>query len=434
MANTNDDDFVDYEDDEEEEAPKNVKDTKKGHLVGMHTTTFKDFMLKEELLQSITRNGFEHPSQVQYECIPQAILGADIICQAQSGMGKTAVFVLSTLQQITPVEGVCSCIVLVHTRELAFQIEKEFQRFAKGTGCTCEVFYGGVNIKQDFAKLAVAVPNIIVGTPGRIRDLIVERKKLDVSKVKHFILDECDELLTELKMRQDVQDIFKSTPVEKQVMMFSATLDKEIRPLCRKFCLSGSPMEIFLDDNSKLTLHGLMQYYVKLDENQKTKKLMDILDQVDFNQVVIFVSNKDRAFQLNKLLEDNNFPSVCIHGNPMKQEQRIERFTAFKAFKYRVLVATDLFGRGVDIEKINVVINYDFTDDPDQYLHRVGRAGRFGTKGLAISFIAPPVTGKDGEEVQNDQKVLDIVQSRFSCQVPPLPNSIDAASYQSAYK
>jgi ATP-dependent RNA helicase UAP56/SUB2 len=118
----------------------------------------------------------------------------------------------------------------------------------------------------------------------------------------------------------------------------------------------------------------------------------------------------------------------------MKQEQRIERFTAFKAFKYRVLVATDLFGRGVDIEKINVVINYDFTDDPDQYLHRVGRAGRFGTKGLAISFIAPPVTGKDGEEVQNDQKVLDIVQSRFSCQVPPLPNSIDAASYQSAYK
>lgn len=219
----------------------------------------------------------------------------------------------------------------------------------------------------------------IIGTPGRILDL-VNRKALDLTHVKHFVLDECDRMLSELKMRKDVQQIFKCTPHEKQVLMFSATLDKEIRPICRKFC--QDPMEVFVDDETKLTLHGLQQYYVRLTENEKNRKLSDLLDTLDFNQVVIFVSKVSRAEELSKLLEECNFPSICIHSG-LKQEERIARFKSFKEFNKRILVSTDLFGRGIDIERVNIVINYDFPDDGDQYLHRVGRAGRFGTKGKA---------------------------------------------------
>ncbi|RYG63851.1 DEAD/DEAH box helicase [archaeon] len=173
---------------------------------------------------------------VQHECIPQALLGMDIICQAKSGMGKTAVFVLATLHQLSPAAGEVHVVVLCHTRELAFQIQKEYERFSKYLPeVKSRVFYGGVNIKADLDALKTEVPHIVVGTPGRVMDL-VNRKALDLSHVKHFVLDECDRMLAEVSMRKDVQAIFKATPHEKQVMMYSATLDKEIRPICRKFC------------------------------------------------------------------------------------------------------------------------------------------------------------------------------------------------------
>jgi len=354
---------------------------------------------------------------VQHECIPQAVLGMDIICQAKSGMGKTAVFVLATLHQLTPVAGECHVVVLCHTRELAFQIQREYERFSKYLpDVKSKVFYGGTKVDLDIAHLKKEVPHVIVGTPGRVLDLAVDRKVLDLSKVKHFVLDECDRMLAEVSMRRDVQQIFKATPHEKQVMMYSATLDKEVRPICKKFC--QDPMEIYVDDDTKLTLHGLQQYYIRLEENEKNRKLNDLLDALEFNQVVIFVSKVQRAVQLDKLLQDINFPSICIHSG-MKQEERIERFKAFKEFKKRILVTTDLFGRGIDIERVNIVINYDYPDQSDQYLHRVGRAGRFGTKGLAISFISRP----------EDEEILKQVQSRFAVQIPELPDQVDMSSY-----
>ena len=186
-------------------------------------------------------------STVQHNCIPQALLGMDIICQAKSGMGKTAVFVLATLHQLTPVDGEVHVVVLCHTRELAYQIQKEYERFAKYLpDVKSRVFYGGVNVKTDMEALANEKPHIIVGTPGRVMDLAVERKVLDLSKVKHFVLDECDVMLSKLDMRSVVQKIFMATPQEKQVMMYSATLDKEVRPVCRKFCIDGA-QEIFIE-------------------------------------------------------------------------------------------------------------------------------------------------------------------------------------------
>lgn len=412
------DELIDYNEEEEPtEVKTDSKVSKKGHYVGIHTSNFRDFILKPEILRAVVDCGFEHPSEVQHECIPQAVLGFDIICQAKSGMGKTAVFVLATLHQLTPVDGEIHVCVLVHTRELAFQIQKEYQRFSKYLpDVKSRVFYGGVNVKLDVEALKSECPHIVVGTPGRIMDLCTAKKAMDLSKVKHFILDECDRLLAEVDMRKDVQTVFLATPVEKQVMMYSATLDDNVRPICRKFC--QDPMEILIDDDTKLKLHGLLQYYVKLDEKEKTRKLNDILDQIEFNQVVIFVSKVERAKELSKLLEDCMFPSICIHSR-MKQEERIERFKQFKECKKRILVTTDLFGRGIDIERVNVVFNYDFPDDSDQYLHRVGRAGRFGTKGFACSFISR----------DEDQECFDKVQSRFAVQVPPLPDQIDVTSY-----
>merc|ERR1711881_119311 len=369
--------LLDYEDDVEEGADANKTDVAAQHkgYVGIHTSGFKDFLLKPELQRAIQDCGFEHPSEVQSECIPQAILGMDVLCQAKSGMGKTAVFVLTTLQQLDPQEGEIGVIVLCHTRELAYQINDEFSRFTKYLpDLKCKVCYGGVPISQDRAFFKETPPHVVVGTPGRILGLVNE-KTADLSKVKHFVLDECDKMLEELDMRKQVQDIFKCTPREKQVMMFSATLSKEILGVCKKF-MTDPVMEVFIDDESKLTLHGLQQHYVKLSEDQKNRKLNDLLDALEFNQVIIFVKSTERARTLNKLLRDCNFPSVATYGR-MKQDERIEVYRQFKNFEKRVLVSTDLMGRGVDIEKVNIVINYDMPEasefqpaPADCYLHR----------------------------------------------------------------
>ncbi|VAH60899.1 unnamed protein product [Triticum turgidum subsp. durum] len=360
-AEVYEEDLVDYDEEVENAvdgaaANPSVDVVKKGY-VGIHSSGFRDFLLKPELLRAIQDCGFEHPSEVQHECIPQAILGMDVICQAKSGMGKTAVFVLSTLQQIDPVAGQVAALVLCHTRELAYQICNEFERFSKYLSETkVAVFYGGVHIKKHKDLLKNECPHIVVGTPGRILALARD-KDLSLKNVRHFILDECDKMLDSLDMRRDVQEIFKMTPHDKQVMMFSATLSKEIRPVCKKFM--QDPMEIYVDDEAKLTLHGLVQ--------------------VD----------------------------------------RLTRYKNFKEGHKRILVATDLVGRGIDIERVNIVINYDMPDSADTYLHRVGRAGRFGTKGLAITFVASA----------SDSDVLNQVQERFEVDIKELPEQIDTSTY-----
>ncbi len=217
-------------------------------------------------------------------------------------------------------------------------------------------------------------------------------------------------------MRGDVQSIFKTTPPKKQVMMFSATMTKEVKEICRKFM--RNPFEIFIDNQSKLTLHGLKQYYIKIQEEEKIKKLIDLLDSLHFNQVIVFVKSVERAQMLDTILRKDNFPSIAIHRN-LEQDERIKRYTDFKAFKHRIMVSTDIFGRGIDIEKINVVFNFDMPPESDSYLHRVGRAGRFGTKGLAISFVSSG----------DDLTTLDSIQKRFEVKIEELPTTIDVSTY-----
>lgn len=179
-----------------------------------------------------------------------------------------------------------------------------------------------------------------------------------------------------------------------------------------------NPLEIYVDDEAKLTLHGLQQFYIKLDEREKNRKLNDLLDSLEFNQVCIFVRSVPRANELNRILISCNFPSICIHSQ-MSQEERIKRYKSFKDFEKRIMVATDIFGRGIDIERVNIVINYDMPDSADTYLHRVGRAGRFGTKGLGITFVSN----------EKDTEVLNDVQSRFEINIQSLPDDVDVNSY-----
>jgi len=414
--------LLDYEEEEEAAPADGAKTTevavKKGY-VGIHSTGFRDFLLKPELLRAIVDCGFEHPSEVQHECIPQAILGMDVICQAKSGMGKTAVFVLAVLQQLEPVPGEVGALILCHTRELAYQICHEFDRFAAYLpGVNVMVIFGGVNIKQQREQLKEKPPSVIVATPGLCKALAKDGD-ISLKQCGHFILDECDKMLEQLDMRADVQEIFKMTPHDKQVMMFSATLSKEIRPVCKKFM--NDPMEIYVDDETKLTLHGLVQHYIKLTEAEKNRKLNDLLDALMFNQVVIFVKSVQRCTYLDKLLTECNFPSIAIHRG-MSQDERLARYKSFKEGHKRILVATDLVARGIDIERVNIVINYDMPDCADTYLHRVGRAGRFGTKGLAITFI-----GSD-----EDSDVLNKVHERFEVEIKELPEQIDTSTYMPA--
>ena len=224
----------------------------------------------------------------------------------------------------------------------------------------------------------------MVGTPGRLVEL-VRRRYLTLDKLRHFVIDECDKVLSTERMRADVQEIFTKTPLSKQVMMFSATMPEETKEIAKKFMTHR--VDIFIDEG-KLVLHGLTQYYVIVEEKQKLAKLVHILDTIPFNQVIVFMNKIERAKRLHALLCQKLFNPICLHSN-LSQIDRIENFDRFKNNDARILIATDLVGRGIDIERVNLVINYDFPFERNTYLHRVGRAGRFATKGTNINFIRP---------------------------------------------
>jgi len=411
-------DLPEYSEADQDAVPGVTSAMQKDTHVAMSSMGWKDFMLNPLLFRAIQDCGFEHPSEVQHAVIPQAIVGTDIICQAKSGMGKTAVFVISVIHQ-NPEPKNLETVVIAHTRELAMQICKEFRRFCKYLpAIKCVPIYGGVPIEAQIHTLKTECPHIVCGTPGRMMDL-VKRGDMDLSHVKHFIVDECDKVLSQVKTRGQMLDVFKATPKNKQVMMFSATLSDDMRELCKKHM--RDPCEFYIDENEKLTLDGLRQYYFPIIDKDKNRKLIEILDGLEFNQCIIFVSSSVRAISLDTLLRKINFPSICIYGT-MDTTDRLSHFNEFKEGKSRVLVATDVMGRGIDVEFVNVVINYDMSGDSDQYLHRVGRAGRFGTKGLAVSFIS----------TTQDKEVLDQVQSKFSVKIPELPEvaEIDPSWYR----
>ena len=395
---------------------------------------FKDFCLKPEIMRAIAENGFEHPSEVQHKALPQALLGNDILAQAKSGMGKTAVFVFALLDSIDkPLPDqprAVQSLVIVHTRELAYQIDREFQRFNRALpyATTCVVF-GGIPAEECKAHFAdpAKVPAIVVGTPGRTLALLND-KTISLAGLKHFVVDEFDRCLEALDMRRDVQAIFRHAPKTKQVLMFSATMSEEMRNLAKTFM--NNPLEIYVDQQSKLTLHGLVQHYITVAEKDKSKKLVEILDTIDFHQCIIFVNSVMRCEALNALLKKCKFPSVAVHSQ-MTQQERLKTYDECKSQNSKILVATDLFGRGIDINHINLVIQYDMATDADTYLHRVGRAGRFGNKGLTICFVNDEKRSSAQKKEYVDGDVLADVQARFEIHMSELSelSALDKSKY-----
>jgi superfamily II DNA/RNA helicase len=350
-------------------------------------------------------------------------MGCDVLCQGKAGMGKTAIFIFTIINRILKeeIKGDLSCLVLCHTRELAYQISKEFYRFCKGftpeiskNMKTC-LLIGGDSEKNQIKDLKTN-PKIIIGTPGRILAL-TKRNALNLNNIQIFVIDECDKMLNALDMRSDVQRIFKKTPCDKQVMMFSATLPEDTKVVCKKFM--RKPVEIIVKEENKEHLEKLQQFYVKLKEEEKNTKLFNILDSIQFNQVIIFVNSILRCEALSDMLNKNNFPSIAIHAD-LPQDERIKLFDLFKEFKKRIMVATELYGRGVDFLKVNTVINYDMSANADAYVHRVGRAGRFGTKGITITFLSK----------EEDQTVFnELLEMYPNIKASPLPDEIDKSIY-----
>jgi len=399
-----------------------------GSHVAISSMGWKDYMLNPALYRAISECGFEHPSKVQHLAIPKAISGVDILCQAKSGMGKTAVFVISVIHQ-NPDPKDLETVVISHTRELALQSSKEFKRFTKYLpNIKCETVLGGVSVEEQTKMLKTERPHIICGTPGRMKDM-VERKILDLSHVRCFILDECDKVLEQLKMRSEMQYVFMKTPNKKQVMMFSATLSPEVRKVAVEHM--HDPEIIIVDEDDDLKSDpavpdapisdALLQYYDPIDEKDKSRKVVDLLDSLEFNQCIIFVSDGFRAEALCTLLCQVNFPAIFTHGK-LDNSERLARYTDFKEGKKRILISTELMSRGIDVEFLNVVINYDMSKSATVYHHRVYRAGRFGTKGLAVSFIS----------TQEDREVLKEVQKRFVVNELPELSEIDPNWYRCA--
>ncbi|XP_046455487.1 ATP-dependent RNA helicase WM6-like isoform X5 [Daphnia pulex] len=354
--------------------------------ISIHSSRFQDIEFKPEILRAIVDCGFEHLSEVQRECLPQAVLGMDVLCRAKS--------------------------------KLAIQIYNAYECLSKHmtTIIKVGVFVGGVNIRKDEEALKTNCPHIVVGTPGRLTTLL-RTKRLNLCTLKHFVLDECDKMLQDTYMLRDVQEIFSNTPREKQVMIFSATLNKEIRPVCQKFM--QDPTEVDVDDiESKLTLRGVQQHYVKLKDDEKNGKLFELLGVLEFNQVVIFVRSIARCMALCESLGEQNLPAIAIHFS-MTEAERLSRYQQFNDSKERILVATHWVGRGMAIERVNIVFNYDMPENSDRYLDRVAYAGRFGTQGLGITIVTD----------EKDVKVLNDVQERFDVSITPLSHEIDLSSH-----
>ena len=323
--------------------------------------------------------GWETPTPVQIEAIPVGLKGADMFAQAQTGTGKTGVYGSIILERINPRMKSPSALVLVPTRELANQVFEEITKLSKFTGHICIPIYGGVGIGPQIEKLRRGT-DIVVATPGRAKDLI-NRNNLDLSKISVVVLDEADRML-DMGFSKDLNFILSKVPRKRQSLLFSATMSPEIRQLAMRQMIN--PREILVSKDEPV-LDLTKQYYVIADKDAKRDALCTILDKDD-PKTMVFCATKRKVDQLTKKLHACNYLAAAIHGD-VAQNKREKVIKGFREGSIRILVATDVAARGLDIDAVDYVINYDAPMDPDTYVHRIGRTGRAGMKGIAVSFF-----------------------------------------------
>ncbi|CCK71550.1 ATP-dependent RNA helicase FAL1 KNAG_0H01370 [Huiozyma naganishii CBS 8797] len=369
---------------------------------------FESMGLDRKLLQGIYAYGFEAPSAIQSRAITQIISGKDVIAQAQSGTGKTATFTIGMLQACSFGQNDLQCLILSPTRELAGQINSVVGNLGSFLNVKSVALVGGNKMaKQDSQKLQNGQVHVVSGTPGRVLDLI-KRHVLVVKKCKMLVLDEADELLGEsLGFKQQIYDIFTKLPKNCQVVVVSATMSKDIIEVTKKFMTT--PVKILVKQE-EISLEKIKQYYVDVDkEDWKFDTLCDLYDSLTITQCVIFCNTKRKVDWLAIKLTQSNFSVASMHGD-MKQEERDKVMSDFRSGKSRVLISTDVWARGIDVQQVSLVVNYDLPDIMENYIHRIGRSGRFGRKGIAINFVT-----------KADLSHLKQIEKFYKIRIKPMP-------------
>lgn len=372
--------------------------------------TFEDYFLKRELLRGIFEKGYEKPSPIQEDAIPMALAGRNILARAKNGTGKTASFVIPCLERCDRAKPYIQSLILVPTRELALQTSSVVRQLGKYLGVECMVSTGGTKLRDDIMRLYQTV-HILVGTPGRILDL-ANKNVAKLGGCDTIVMDEADKLLSP-EFQPVMEQLIGHCAKQHQVLLFSATFPSEIKNFTQKHV----PEPYMINLMQELTLHGVTQYYAYMKENQKVMCLNKLFAKLNIQQSIIFCNSVERVELLARRITDDGYSCFYIHAR-MAQKDRNRVFHEFRKGVVRHLVCTDLITRGIDIDTVNVVINFDFPKTAETYLHRIGRSGRFGHMGLAINLIC-----------ESDQTRLFEIERELGAAIRPIPKKIDPKLY-----
>ena len=368
---------------------------------------FDELDLDPEILRGIYTYGFEKPSAIQQQAIKPIIMGRDIIAQAQSGTGKTAAFSIAILQKIDQTQKNIQVILLVNTRELAEQIKTVMCALSIYTQIKIHCCVGGTMVRDDQRAIEEGV-HIIVGTPGRIYSHI-QSNIIETSHVKLFVLDEADEMLS-VGFKNQVCEIFRYMPQTVQTAIFSATMPYTILEITKNFMMN--PLKILIK-NEELTLDGIKQFFIAIEKEEwKIETLMDLYQTITVTQVIIYCNTRKKVEYLNECMTARGFIVSQIHGD-MDQKERSSVMSNFRIGKTRVLIATDIIARGIDVQQVSLVINYDIPKEKECYIHRIGRSGRHGRKGVSINFIT-----------RFDVPRLKDIETFYSTEIGEMPSTI----------
>lgn len=368
---------------------------------------FDDMGLNELLLRGIYGYGFEKPSAIQQRAIVPCCRGQDVIAQAQSGTGKTATFSIAILQQINPKNKNCQALVLAPTRELAQQIQKVVLALGDYMGVSCHACIGGTSVREDQRKLEQG-QQVVVGTPGRVYDNL-QRQNLDARDIGIFVLDEADEMLSR-GFKEQIYDVFRKMSSEVQVILLSATMPTDVLMVTEKFM--RNPIRILVK-REELTLEGIKQFYVQVEKEEwKLDTLCDLYDTLTITQAVIFCNTRRKVDNLTESMHERDFTVSSMHGD-MDQKERDVIMKEFRTGSSRVLITTDLLARGIDVQQVSLVINYDLPSNRENYIHRIGRGGRFGRKGVAINFIT-----------REEERILKDIEQFYNTQIQEMPMDV----------
>lgn len=364
---------------------------------------FKDLGLDDQLMQAVERSGFEEATPIQAKTIPLVLSGLDVIGQAQTGTGKTAAFGLPLLQKIDYSERRIQTLIVSPTRELAIQTQEEIYKLGKEKLAKVQVVYGGANISRQIKQLKNYPPHILVGTPGRLLDHL-KRHTVDLSHVETLVLDEADEML-DMGFLDDIDQIVAHLPQKHQTLLFSATMPSAILKIGKRLMHDPQIVKI---KAKQLTTDLVDQYFVKVRDNEKFDVMTRILDVQAPDLTIVFGRTKRRVDELARGLEARGYNAAGIHGD-LSQQQRSEVLKKFKNGDLDILVATDVAARGLDISGVSHVYNYDIPQDPESYVHRIGRTGRAGKHGVSVTFVTP-----------NEMEYLRVIESLTRKRMLPL--------------